>query len=392
MPATRGLVGGLAVTQTVGWGVVYYPFAVLLVPMQRDLGWSRSLLVGGFTTAIVVSGLAAPTVGRWLDRSSPRALMTGGSVAGTALVAAWSQVGSPVAYYAVWAGLGLVMATTLYEPAFTVLAKRCAPRHREAITVVTLVAGMASFVFQPLTSALAVELGWRSALLVLAVLLAAVTVPVHLAVLGGGAPAGERPAHRRPPEADRRFWALTRAFAAVTVTSFATSVLLVAYLVDRGWTLGRAAFAGGVLGAMQVPGRIAFGPMARRLRRDLLAGALLALPAVGVLLLLAAGGSALVWPAIVVLGVGQGATTLLRVTLFVDLFGTERIGALNGMAATRTTVARALAPLAASLVVAHAGGYAVAYPLLASCSVAAAVVGARVLRAPGPAPAGVAAP
>ena len=30
----------LAVTETVSWGILYYAFAVFLVPMQTELGWS----------------------------------------------------------------------------------------------------------------------------------------------------------------------------------------------------------------------------------------------------------------------------------------------------------------------------------------------------------------
>jgi hypothetical protein len=160
---------------------------------------------------------------------------------------------------------------------------------------------------------------------------------------------------RRPPEADRRFWALTGAFAAVAATSFATGVLLVAHLVDHGWTLRRAALAGGTLGAMQLPGRLAFGPFARRLPPAALAAGIFTLPAAGVVLLVVADGGALVWPAVVVLGIGQGATTLLRATAFVDLYGTERIGALNGLASSRITVVRALAPLLATVAAARIG-------------------------------------
>jgi hypothetical protein len=380
------LVGGLAVSQTVAWGVLYYAFSVLLVPMQRDLGWSRGVLVGGFTTAVVVSGLAAPAVGRLLDAGRERVVMAGGAAAGAALVAAWSQVRAPVPYYAVWIGMGLAMASVLYEPAFTVLAKRRAPHHRRPITIVTLVAGLASTIFQPLASTLSEALGWRPALLVLAAVVLVVVVPVHVAVLGGRpAPAPFRRPTRgaaarrpRPPEADRRFWALTAAFAAVAATSFATGVLLVAHLVDHGWALGRAAVAGGTLGAMQLPGRLAFGPAARRLPPAALAAGTFTLPAAGVLLLVVADGGALVWPAVVVLGVGQGATTLLRATAFVDLYGTERIGALNGLAGSRITVVRAVAPLLAALAAPRVG-FAATFVALAAVALGAAVVASRVL-------------
>lgn len=382
-PQWRRLVAGLAVTQTVSWGILYYTFSVLLVPMQRELGWSRGTLVGGFTTAVVVSGLGAPLVGRLLDAERTRPLFTGGSVLGVAAVLVWSRASDVVVYYVAWTAIGLAMAAVLYEPAFTVLAKRTAPHHRRAITTVTLVAGLASFIFQPVAGALATTWDWRRALVVLAVLLAVVTIPIHVTVLApvartAGATAGRR---ARPPEAgEARFWVLTASFVGVTTASMATGVLLIAFLVDGGWTLGRAAFAGGTLGAMQLPGRLAFGPLSTRLSRPTLAATLFSFPAAGIAVLIAGGRGWSVWVAVVLLGFGQGTTTLLRATLFVDLYGTERIGALNGLSGTPITCARALAPLGAAVLVARTGTYTTGFAALFACSVGAAAVAAAVLR------------
>ncbi|CAA9535479.1 MAG: Uncharacterized MFS-type transporter, partial [uncultured Thermomicrobiales bacterium] len=82
--------GTLAFTETVSWGVLYYAFTVFLVPMQVELGWSAATLTGAYSLALLISGLAAPFVGRWLDRHGPRALMTAGSLLGGLLVLAWS--------------------------------------------------------------------------------------------------------------------------------------------------------------------------------------------------------------------------------------------------------------------------------------------------------------
>lgn len=386
------LVAGLAVTQTVSWGVLYYAFSVLLVPMQDELGWSRSTLVGGFTTAVVLSGLAAPLVGRLLDADVTRPLVTGGSFLGVAAVLAWSGAGTVLAYYAAWVAIGIAMAAVLYDPAFTVLAKRTAPDHRRAITAVTLVAGLSSFVFQPLTSILVDRLDWRGALVGLAVVLAVITIPIHLLVLtpvdrtapssgAGRAGAGRARRRARPAEAsDPRFWALTGAFVGVTTASMATGVLLIAFLVDHGWSLARASLAGGTLGAMQLPGRLAFSPLAARLPRHVLVAVLFSIPASGIAVLLAGGASRTVWLAVVLLGFGQGTTTLLRATLYVDLYGVERIGALNGLSGTPITCTRALAPLLASVVVTRTGSYTVAFVGLIGCSLGSAVGAARVLR------------
>ncbi|MGH9210500.1 MAG: MFS transporter [Acidimicrobiales bacterium] len=382
--ANRSLVWGLAVTQTVGWGVLFYALPVVLVPMQDDVGWERSTILGAFALAILVSGLLAPAVGRRLDRNRPRLLMAGGSTLATVMVLAWSQVGHPVVLYLVWAVIGVAKAAVLYDAAFPVIIKRCAPDHTRALLTVTLAAGLASFVFQPLTSWLTSQYGWRTALLVLAVILGAVTIPIHWMALAPGEEPTKTP-HRsvrspRPPELrEKRFWLLTGAFAAVTMTSFSAAVLLIAYLHDSGWTLSRAAIAGGTLGAMQVPGRIALGRVVGRIGNELLVPALLVVPAAGVLLLLVSAGNWLAWPAVCLLGIGQGATILLRATMFVDLYGTERIGALNGASALPVTAVRALGPFGASVLVAQTAGYEITFLLLAGLSVAAAIAAGRAL-------------
>ena len=153
--------------------------------MQRELGFSAAELTGAFSLGLLVSGVAGIAVGRYLDRHGPRGLMTAGSVAGAALVLAWSQVEGLVAFYALWAALGLVMAAVLYEPAFTVLAKHfpVSAERRRAMTAMTLAGALASFIFLPLAQALIDARGWRDALVILALVLALVTVPLHALVL-----------------------------------------------------------------------------------------------------------------------------------------------------------------------------------------------------------------
>ena len=98
---------------------------------------------------------------------------------------AWSQVDGLAAFYALWIALGLVMAIVLYEPAFTVLAKWFpdADQRRRAMTALTLVAALASFIFLPLSQALIDAHGWRDALVILALVLGAITIPLHALVL-----------------------------------------------------------------------------------------------------------------------------------------------------------------------------------------------------------------
>src|SRR5918997_5843222 len=177
------IAGTLAFTETVSWGILYYAFAVFLMPMQEEMGWSPTAITGVYSLGLLVSGLAAPLVGRWLDSHGPRGLMTLGSTLGTVLLLAWASVEDLWVFYLVWVGMGLAMAATLYEPAFAALAKWFERGRGRALLLVTLAGGLASTIFLPLSAWLVGAQGWRGALLALAALLALLTIVPHALVL-----------------------------------------------------------------------------------------------------------------------------------------------------------------------------------------------------------------
>lgn len=145
MPARRWAIAWtLAVTELISWGILYYAFSALLVPIQEELGWSAGAITGAYSLSMLVSGLAAPLVGRWLDAHGPRGLMTGGSILGVLLVIAWSRVESLPGFYLVWVGIGLASAATLYEPAFTTIAQWFRHDRSRAMLLVTILGGFAS--------------------------------------------------------------------------------------------------------------------------------------------------------------------------------------------------------------------------------------------------------
>ena len=98
------MIATLAVTETTSYGVLAYAFGVFLLPMEQELGWSRTALTGADATATVVSGVAAIPVGHWLDHHGARSLMTAGSAAATVLVLAWAHVSDLAAFYVIWVG------------------------------------------------------------------------------------------------------------------------------------------------------------------------------------------------------------------------------------------------------------------------------------------------
>src|SRR5919201_1234168 len=307
------IVGVLAITETVSWGVLYYAFAVFLPAMQRSLGWSKTALTGAFSLALATSALAAVAVGRWLDRRSPRPLMTAGSLAGALLVLAWSQVDDLVLFYLVWIGIGLAMACVLYEPAFIVVTKWFRERRRQALTAVTLVGGFASFVFSPLSNWLIDLQGWRHALITLSVILAVATIPLHFLFLR---PAPRRAEHFTPGvlRASSGFWYLTSAFVLSSFAISAVAVHLIPYLREGGRSAAFAAFAAGLMGLMQVPGRVVFAGAARLLPRRHEAPAVFVLQGAGLAVLAATTSVPAVVVAVCLFEMGNGMATLVRAT------------------------------------------------------------------------------
>ena len=382
------IVWTLAVTETVSWGILFYAFAVFLVPMQHELGWSTPEITGAYSLALLVAMAASPPVGRWLDRAGPRLPMTLGAILGTVLVLAWSRVESLPAFYAIWAGIGVALALTLYEPAFAVVATWFVRDRARAMLVLTTVAGFASTVFLPLAGWLTERFGWREALTALAVMLGLLTIPAHALVLRrrpedlGLLPDGERIDAARPwiePEGvalararrDPAYWWLTIAFFLGTVAAVAIGIYLIPVLLERGDTLARATVITGLIGAAQAGGRVVVTALDRRVAEPAMAIAVFALQAVAIVLILIPAGLALTLLAVVLLGMGRGGITLMRATLVADRYGRAHFAAVSGIPAAAQMAARAVAPVGAGLLVSWRGGYAPMLGVLAGIALAA---------------------
>ena len=128
--------------------------------------------------------------------------MTAGSVLAvpSLLLVAWAP--TLPWFYAGWVLAGASMGAVLYPPAFAALTRWYGADHVKALMILTLAAGLASTVFAPLTAALVERYDWRATYLVLAVILAAVTIPGALLRPAGPlarSAAASRTARRRSP-------------------------------------------------------------------------------------------------------------------------------------------------------------------------------------------------
>src|SRR5262249_54443889 len=321
----------------------YYGYPVFLRPMEEALGTSRVASTGAFSLGLAVSALAALPVGRWLDRHGPRALMTLGSCLGTAMCFAGARVDSAPMLYAVWFGMGFAMAATLYEPAFAAVVSWFALRGRDrALLTLTLAAGLASTIFMPIEAWLLDRLGWRSAITLLAAVLGITTIPIHALVLRrppaepvdgsrDGSTPGTAPSLTLGVAARTTiFWVLAIAFVVGNFATVSVTVHLIPYLADRGYTPAVSATMIGWMGAMQLPGRLFFVPIAAWLGARWVTAGVFAMQAAALAQLPLALVLRTLAPFVMMLGAANGMSTLARASSIAQIFGARHYGAISG--------------------------------------------------------------
>ena len=374
------IVAALGVTQIISWGSIYYGFGPLLSHFERDLGASKSSVVGSFSVALLISGVLAPLVGRRIDRAGGRWVMAGGSLLGAAGLALLGQVQSVVQLYAVWSLLGLAMAATLYEPAFAVVTRVFASNFRKGITVLTLFGGFASTVFWPVTQALIDGLGWRDAVQILALINLVVCVPLHLLLLPGSQHNAEPPGSPdskgvRAVLREPSFYLLCGAFTFNAVVFSAMAVHMLPMLVEKGLTPLQAAAVGAMVGPMQVTGRaleLTFGRRFQALHVGMVAVTML--PASLVVFFFLGPVPAAFLAFALLYGAGNGITTIVRGTIPAELYGRQHYGAVNGAMAAPVLLAKALGPLIAAALWAVVGNYSMLALVLAAVAACSTVL------------------
>ena len=357
------LVGALAVAQLVSWGSLFYSFALFVVPMEAELGWSRAELNGALSLGLVIAGLAALPVGSWIDRRGAWLVMTGGSLLGAAACLAWSGVDDVLFFYAIFAALGLAQAATLYEPAFAVITANLGTRARQGILYVTLLGGFAGTVFAPLTQWLIDSFGWREALLWLALGNVVLAAAVHAVVLRhtrtpvrSRAVTGAGAGPLRRALNSRAFWGL---LLMVVCNSFAFTALvfhLIPLLRERAVPMGVIIAILTLVGPAQVAGRIVLLALGRRVRAVTVGLVpIVCLPLALLILLLLPPHAVILGVYAVLHGIGNGVLTIARGIIIPEILGIEGYATVSGALALPATLARAAGPLAAAAIWALAG-------------------------------------
>ncbi|MET0277881.1 MAG: MFS transporter [Pseudorhodoplanes sp.] len=370
MPSPRDFIFGpwravlvLGVTQILAWGILFYPPVLMMPLIARDRGWSLSFSMAGFSVALLVAGIVAPTIGGWIDRFGGHVVMAAGSLIGALGLVLLVHAAHPAAYFGVWVILGVAIAANLYDPAFATLGRIFGLGARRPITILTLAGGFASTVSWPATQAALSFTDWRGTYLLFAAVLALVAAPLHafalprmrakedVPVATSGAPVA-----KFVPAAGLTFFLVAAGFAAYAFVPSGLAAHLLAMFQRSGIDASTAVLIGALFGPAQVAARLCelfFGGNMHPLN---LARAAVALILSGFALLAIFGFALPAAIAFAILfGAANGLLTIARGAVPLTLFGATGYGRVLGRIAKPFQVMQALAPLALALVIERAG-------------------------------------
>jgi MFS family permease len=346
---------GLGVTMTIGYGTLYYSFSVLAPEIAHEFGWSRSFVFGVFSLGLLAGAVAAPVIGRLVDRIGARRVLCAGSVAAAVALALFAVMHNAWHFVAITLAAEFIALAVQYDAGFAALAQSHGREARAHITLVTLIAGFASTVYWPLLQWMLTVMTWRDVYLVLAAMNLLIALPIHLALpktqidTTVALPEGDRSAERAiPVHRTRQMVLMAIAFAAGGFVISAVGATLLVLMGDLGYATGVATLAGSLIGPSQVAARLI-----EYVRRNLFSPPLTAIIASIVMALgiVCLAGSLLVPATGFVLGfallygAGQGLTSIVRGVLPLHYFGATGYGRTMGTLSAVRIVVSALAPV-----------------------------------------------
>lgn len=367
----------------------WYAYSVFLVAFLREFGWSRSVVAGAFSVLVLVHGGSGPLLGWLVERFGARAVIASGGALLSASLLLGAHVGAVWHLYLVIGVLAaLGMSAAGWVPSVVLIRAWFPAQVGTALGIASAGIGVGIFALVPFTQLLIDSVGWRWALRVLAILMAAWIVPATLLLVrnarspvtpgaradaAGPAPAGR---HWTVRTAVRtwKFWATGMVFFAGSAATQMLLVHQVAYLVDHGVSALVGATLVGVVGLSSIAGKTGWGMLSDRIGREptyTLAFACVALSAGFLALAGAYPHTLLPYGYAVLIGVGYAVTAPLTPAIASDLFGGPRFARLFGILHLMNSLGGAIGAWLAGWLFDATGSYALALPIAAGMALLA---------------------
>ena len=365
-------------------------FAVFLLPIESEMGWSRTTLAGIYAIYMGAHGLAAVVIGWFVDRVGPRVVYTIGLLAyGLAFLLA--QFGTePWHFYLTTGVMAGIAMTAIGMTTATVLITRWyhGPRARQlspAIGIAYSGMGAGVILWIPITNALIEMLGWRETYRTLGIILCVLAVIVYVLPWSklqltplpmsrfGSVLGGRKDGHLRAALKTKMFWLLFVIMFITAVAMYLVGPQMVAYLVSVGFDSTVASLAFSINGFLTVFGIAGTGWLARYFGMKRVATISYAMSITAVILLACLTVlpvMALLALAILPLGLSQGARGPIVSVQVSQAFSGQGLGAIYGAITMGVGLGGMSGAWLSGVFYDVTGGYVLSYSVSVVCALA----------------------
>jgi MFS family permease len=332
-----------------------YCFGIFVKPLSEEYGWSRSVISLGATLNMLSYSVCAILIGRIIDRTAPRWIITGGALIASSGFILLNYVKTPLEFYVAYgllvgmgsSGLGLVVTNAS-------AAKWFISKRGVAIGISTMGISFGTIILTPMAGYIVTAFTWREGFLFLGMLIFVVGVVLSQILMKKTRPeayglnpdgvvneqigeASEEPLSQYKISyfemfLDFRFWNIAIAYGLIVLTMITVFVHQVPYAQDNGIDKLAAASSLGVLGIAGFLGQFFFGYLSDRFDDPKYSAILgIVIMIAGMLILLQVKSVPLLYTYTIVYGFGYGSIAPMMILLPADRFGRHVLGSVYGM-------------------------------------------------------------
>jgi MFS family permease len=352
--AAGGLLGCVAIG-------AMFSLPVLLTPISRDTGWSVTGVSSAMTIGFLAMAFTSMLWGTLSDRLGPLPVVLTGSVVLAASLVLASRASSLSAFQFIFGVMVGGAAAAIFAPMMATVTGWFDTHRSLAVSLVSAGMGMAPMTMSPLAAWLISNHDWRTSLQILAVVVAALMIPVSLLVRRAPALESEQavPSGDGAPQSAMSLTQALRSpqFIILLLTNFfccATHsgpiIHTVSYALSCGIPMIAAVTIYSVEGLAGMGGRIAFGLLGDRFgaRRVLVSGLLA--QAFGALAYVFVRELAAFYAVAALFGFIYAGTMPLYAVLARENFPLRMMGTVIGGTAMAGSLGMATGPLAGGLI------------------------------------------
>src|SRR5689334_9975816 len=173
--AAGGLLGCVAIG-----GMFSLP--VLLQPIARDTGWSVAGISSAMTVGFLAMAFASMAWGTLSDRIGPLPVVLTGSIVIALSLALASRATSLIEFQLLFGVLVGAATAAIFAPMMATVTGWFDTHRSLAVSLVSAGMGMAPMTMSPLVAWLVSSYDWRTSMLIVAAVVAAIMIPVSLLV------------------------------------------------------------------------------------------------------------------------------------------------------------------------------------------------------------------